>query len=477
MKKSMFLLMIPILILFISCSSTEKDDNLSDDLSDDLSDEVLTESDETTDESADTSEPDNNIETDDETVDEESDEDSENGEFLSGFDIAGKDCITDIPQGRIILATARNYSDYDAPWRVYVFILKDDGTIFDTEKFFETDPDLRGIGFNSNGRLAAISSWKTGHVTLFALIDSTLCIADTEIVLPNLKVNGDNKERVIFDEIVFHPSDPYKLLLVSGNILETSDYNNYNGGIYTMTVDRFGKAVISEDRPQMHVPSAFTVLPGGNKAVVIGGKEFITEEGSGVGSSGPDDLALLDLTTQTPQVIKWFDIWGATGVNSSTPSVKSIGVADNGYIMIANSSEYSDDTGKIKLFQYDGNETISHVSTFSNAALDAPYYIALNDEGTTAIVLNSLFKGATLSIDEGVMSYTKKETHDLTEPMIKLKTAPFINHVLIHSFRSSNDESSSITIAEITAEGLNELSSTQIPLKDGFSAQNMAVTD
>ena len=475
MKKIMFLLMIPFLLLFISCSGTEKETN--DETVNDVDDSET--NDALNDEAADTFEPDNNIENDDDLADEEgsNDEDSETGEFLSGFDTTGKECIADIPQGRIILTTARNYSDYDAPWRVYVLILKDDGTVVDTEKYFETDPDLRGIGFNSNGRLAAVSSWKTGHVTLFALIDSTLCIADTEIVLPNLKVNGDNKERVIFDEVVPHPTDPYKLFLVSGNIIETGDYNNYNGGIYTMTVDRFGKAVISEDRPQMHVPSAFTVLPDGNKAVVIGGKEFITEEGSAVGSSGPDDLALLDLTTETPQVIKWFDIWGATGVNSSSPSVKTIGVSDNGYLMIANSSEYSDDTGKIKLFQYDGNETISHVSTFSNAALDAPYYIALNDEGTTAIALNSLFKGATLSIDEGVMSYTKKETHDLTEPMIKLKTAPFTDHVLIHSFRSSNDESSSITIAQITAEGLNELSSTLIPLKDDFSAQNMAVTD
>lgn len=473
MNKAMFLLMISVLILFISCSSTEKDDNLSDD----LSDEALAELDEMTDDSADTFEPDNNIETDDETVEEGNDEDSENGEFLSGFDTTGKECITDIPQGRLILTTARDYSDYDAPWRVYVLILKDDGTIVDTEKFFETDPDLRGIGFNSNGRLAAVSSWKTGHVTLFALIDSTLCISDTEIVLPNLKVTGEDVERVIFDEVVPHPADPYKMILVSGNILETGDYSNYNGGIYTITVDKYGKAVISEDRPQMHVPHAFTVLSGGKKAIVLGGKEFITEEGSGIGSSGPDDLALLDLTTETPQVIKWFDIWGATGVNSSTPSVKSIGVSDNGYIMIANSSEYSDDPGKIKLFQYDGNETISHVSTFSDAALDAPDYIAINNAGTTAIILNSLFKGATLAIDEGTVSYTKKETHDLTEPMIKLKTAPFTDHVLIHSFRSSNDESSSITIAEITTEGLNELSSTLIPLKDDFSAQNMAVND
>ncbi|HSW60932.1 MAG TPA: hypothetical protein VLJ60_09045, partial [bacterium] len=208
MKKIMFLLMIPVLILFISCSGTEKE-TTDDELSDDLSDEVLTESDEVNDESADTSEPDNNIETDDEAVDEESDEDSENGEFLSGFDIAGKECITDIPQGRLILTTARDYSDSEAQWRVYILILKDDGTIFDTEKYFETDPDLRGIGFNSNGRLAAISSWKTGHVTLFALIDSTLCIADTEIVLPNLKVNGEEVERVIFDEVVPHPTDPY----------------------------------------------------------------------------------------------------------------------------------------------------------------------------------------------------------------------------------------------------------------------------
>ncbi len=475
MKKIMFLLMIPFLLLFISCSGTEKETN--DETVNDVDDSEP--NDALNDEAADTSEHDNSIETDDDLADEEgsNDDDYETGEFLSGFDSSGKDCITDLPQGRIILATARNYSDSDAPWRVYVLILKDDGTVVDTEKYFETDPDLRGIGFNSNGRLAAVSSWKTGHVTLFALIDSTLCISDSKIVLPNLKVNGEEVERVIFDEVVPHPADPYKMILVSGNILETGDYNNYNGGIYTMTVDRFGKAVISENRPQMHVPSAFTVLPGGNKAIVIGGKEFITEEGSGIGSSGPDDLALLDLTTETPQVIKWFDIWGATGVNGSSPSVKSIGVSDNGYIMISNSSEYSDDTGKIKLFQYDGNETISHISTFTDAVLDAPYYIALNDEGTTAIILNSLFKGATLGIDEGVMSFVKKETHDLTEPMIKLTGEPFKNHVLIHSFRSSNDESSSITVAEITTEGLNELSSTLIPPKDDFSAQSVTVQD
>ena len=474
MKKMIFLVLVSGLF-FISCSTSENsknDEEVSDKGCDgfEMSDTSYDE------ETIDNIMADSNEENDDfEENDEYSDEDSETGEFISGFDIAGKECIADIPQGRIILTTAKNYSDYDAPWRVYILILKDDGTVVDTEKYFETDPDLRGIGFNSNGRLAAVSSWKTGHVTLFALIDSTLCISDTEIVLPNLKVNGEDVERVIFDEVVPHPTDPYKMILVSGNIIETGDYNNYNGGIYTMTVDRFGKAVISEDRPQMHVPSAFTVLPGGNKAVVIGGKEFITEEGSAVGSSGPDDLALLDLTTETPQVIKWFDIWGATGVNSSSPSVKTIGVSDNGYLMIANSSEYSDDTGKIKLFQYDGNETISHVSTFSNADLDAPDYITLNDAGTTAIVLNSLFKGATLAINDGEVSYTKKETHDLTEPMIKLKTAPFADHVLIHSFRSSNDESSSITIAEITTEGLNELSSTLIPLKDDFSAQSVTV--
>lgn len=475
--KNVFLVL-SVLLLFVSCSDdpesvTTDDFEMTDDATND-----------TTDESTDNTVTDNEVADADEAVvdsDEESDdaelndEDSESGEFLSGFETAGKECITDIPDGRIILAVTRNYSNSDLPWRINVLILKDDGSIVDTEKFFEVDSALEGIGFNSNGRLAAISSWKTGHVTLFALVNSTLCISEKEIVLPNLKVNGDSTERVIFDEIVADPNDPYKLFLVSSNILKIDDNNNYSGGIYTMTVDKFGKAVISEDHPAMHVPSAFAILPGGKKALVLGGKEFIAGEGSSPGSAGPEDLALLDITGKTAQVIKWFDIWGATGVNSSVPSIKSIGVSDSGQIMISNSSEYSEDPGKIKLFQYDGNETISHVSSFTNAVLDAPCYITLNNEGTTAVILNSLFKGATLGIDEGTMTFVKKETHDLTEPMVKLTGEPFENHVLIHSFRSSNDDSSSITIAEITPDGLNELSSTQIPLKDDYSALNMAV--
>lgn len=429
-------------------------------------------------EQPDTFSPDVNGEVDNEfpeNDEEQNDSDNEEEGFLSNFEIEGKECIENIPEGTIFLVTARNHSDNTVPWRVQVFILKDDGTIFDTEKYFETDVDLRGIGFNSNGKLAAVSSWKTGHVTLFALVERTLCIAENEIVLPNLKVSENSTERVIFDEIKPHPVDPYKLILVSSNTIATNDYSNYSGGIYTMSVDKFGKAVISEDYPAMHVPKALTILPGGKKAIVLGGKEFITEEGSNLGSSGPDDLALLDLTTKTPQVTEWFDLWGATGVNSSGPSVQSIGTSDNGYIMIANSSEFSDDSGKIKLFQYDGERTISHLSTFTHPDLDSPDFIALNNEGTVAVVLNYLFKGATLSIKDEDLSYVKKETHDLTAPMIRLNFEPFKNHLIIHSFRSSNDEASSITIAEITSEGLNEISSTQIPLTDEFSPQNLAI--
>ncbi|HNW82562.1 MAG TPA: hypothetical protein PKG52_06675 [bacterium] len=424
-----------------------------------------------------------NIDTSDESVadtegsddSEITDEDSAPEGFLSGFDTEGKECFENVPDGRLILATIRNYNDSEAAWRVQIFVLKDDATVIDTGKYFETDSDLEGIGFNSNGRLAAISSWKTGFVTLFALIDSTLCIAQKEIELPNLKVVDQTKERVIFDQIVANPADPYKFYLVSGNVLEKGDYSNYNGGIYSMTVDKYGKAVISEDHPEMHVPSAFTILPGGKRALVLGGKEFITEEGSSIGTAGPDDLALLDLETDIPEVIQWFDVWGATGVNGSGPSLRSIGVADNGFVMIANSSEYADDPGKIKLFNYDGDKTISFLTDFTDAALDSPDYIAMNDEGSVAIVLNSLFKGATLGVTDSAISYVKKETHDLTQPMIKLSGEPFQNHVLINSFRSSSDESASITIAEITVDGLVEKSSAQIPLEDGYSLESLAV--
>jgi len=406
--------------------------------------------------------------------DEVTDNDTVSEEFLGDFDPTGKTCVTDLPQGRILLTTARDYDDTDAPWRVYIHVLKDDGTLVDTEKYFETDPDLRGIGFNSNGRLAAFSSWKTGHVTLFALVERTLCIAQTQITLPNLKVNGDSTERVIFDEVTADPNDPYKLYLTYGNPLKISDYSNYSGGIYTMTVDSSGHAQIAEDHPQMHVPGAFTVLPDGKRAVVTGGKEFITEEGSNLGSAGPDDLAILNIEGNTPTVLKWFDIWGTEGESGGGISVKTLGVTDKN-IMIANSSEYSEETGVIKLFSYDSDDNLTQIATFTDDSLDAPDYIALSNDGMTAIVLNSLFKGATLSVGADSVTYVKKETHDLTEPMIKLKGEPFEDHVLIHSFRSSSDESSSITISKIKPEGLEEVSLTPLVLKDDFSAQNIAV--
>ena len=476
--KSGFIFFIGIFFLISGCSSSDKKDATDIDQPND-SDTAVADI-EQSDESENDTDPDDETVADTEESDDSeiTDEDSAPEGFLSGFDTEGKECVSDIPDGRLILATIRNYSDSEAAWRVQIFVLKDDATVVDTGKYFEVDPTLEGIGFNSNGRLAAISSWKTGFVTLFALVDSILCIAQIEIELPNLKVVDETKERVIFDQIVAHPADPYKFYLVSGNILEKGDYSNYNGGIYTMTVDRYGKAVISEDHPQMHVPSAFTVLPGGKRALVLGGKEFITEEGSSIGTAGPDDLALLDLETDIPEVIEWFDIWGATGVNGSGPSLRSIGVADNGFIMIANSSEYADDPGKIKLFKYDeGDDTLSHLLSFTDASLDSPDYIAMNDEGSVAIVLNSLFKGATLGVTDSAISFVKKETHDLTQPMIKLSGEPFKDHVLINSFRSSSDESASITIAEITAEGLIEKSSAQILLEDGYSLENLAIQE
>jgi hypothetical protein len=248
---------------------------------------------------------------------EASDDDTVPEEFLGDFDMTGKTCVTDIPQGRIMLTTARDYSDSELAWRVYVHVLKDDGSIVDTEKYFETDPDLRGIGFNSNGRLAALSSWQTGHVTLFALVERTLCIAQTGIKLPNLKDRGDSTERVIFGEVTANPNDPYRFFLTYSNPLETSDYSNYSGGIYTMTVDSSGHAEISEEHPEMHVPGAFTILPGGKKAIVKGGKEFIIPQDDSVGSAGPDDIAILNIEGDTPTVIKWFDLWGTPGENGS----------------------------------------------------------------------------------------------------------------------------------------------------------------
>lgn len=475
MKK---LLIVLTSVIFVSCSTSGSgnSDDLSDnsDQSDYLSDESEL-SDQSDHLSYDSDLSDDFDQSDQSDESEVPDKDTFSGEFLGDFDATGKTCVTDIPEGRIMLIIARDYSDTEAPWRVYVHVLKDDGTVIDTEKYFETDTELRGIGFNSNGRLAALSSWKTGHVTLFALVDRTLCIAQEGIVLPNLKVNGDSTERVIFDEITADPNDPYRFYLTYGNSLKTSEYSNYSGGIYTMTVDSSGNAVIAEEHPQMHVPKAFTILPDGKKAIVIGGKEFITEEGSNLGSAGPDDFVILNIEGKTPSVVKWFDVWGVEGENSSGPSMKTVGVSLNNDILIANSSEYSDDPGLIKLFSYDGNETLDLVTTFSNDALDTPDYITLSDDGKTAVVLNSLFKGATLGIDGEDITYVKKETHDLTEPMIKLEGEPFNNHVLIHSFRSSSDESSTVTIAEITSAGLNEIKLTPVELNDDFSAQNIAV--
>jgi uncharacterized protein YrzB (UPF0473 family) len=143
--------------------------------------------------------------------------------------------------------------------------------------------------------------------------------------------------------------------------------------------------------------------------------------------------------------------------------------------MMANSGEYSEEPGVIKLFSYDGNETLTQITTFTDDSMEDPDYIAMSNDGQTAVVINSFFKGATLAIGEEDVTYVKQETHDLTEPMIKLKGEPFEDHVVIHSFRSSNDESSSITIAKIASEGLEEKSLTALELIDDFSAQNIAV--
>lgn len=472
MKK--FLIVI-VLLVFVSCSTSGNGNSDDFDLSD-QSDYSSDESDQS--EMSDQDLVDNQgIEDADEIVDEDqeevADEDTEPGEFLGDFDMTGKTCVTDIPEGRIMLVLAKKYGDEEAAPRAYVHVLKDDGSIVDTEKYFETDQDLRGVGFNSNGRLAALASWKTGHITLFALVERTLCVAQTGIALPNLKVNGESTERAIFDEITADPNDPYRFFLTYGNPIETSDYSNYSGGIYTMTVDSSGHAEIAEEHPEMHVPGAFTILPDGKTAVVKAGKEFIAEEGSSFGSAGPDDIALLNIEGETPTVIKWFDLWGTEGENGSGISAKTIGVSGD-KIMIANSSEYSEETGVIKLFSYDGNETLTQITTFSHEDLDAPDYIAISNDGNTAVVLNSLFKGATLAIGEDI-TYVKKENHDLTEPMVKLKGEPFEDHVLIHSFRSSSDESSSITVAKIIPEGLEEISLTALELIDDFSAMNLAV--
>ncbi len=413
--------------------------------------------------------------TDDTLIGEDADEmpDTDEPEFLSGFDTTGKTCLTDIPEGRIILATAKDYTDSEAPWRVYVLVLKDDGTLIDTGSYFDTDKTLEGIGFNANGRLAAVSSWDTGFVTLFALVGRTLCIAETGIVLPNLAEN----ERVIFDQITADPADPYRFYLTYGNPITTDQYSNYSGGIYTMTVDDTGHATILTDHPAMHVPTAFTPLPGGTLAVALGGKEFILDEGSSLGTAGPDDLALLSISTNTPEVLQWFDVWGTPGANGSGPSVKNIGVDGGGNLLIANSSEYAEDTGVIKLLSYDGGTgTMTTQAEFLDATnLDSPDYLVLNNAGDTAVVMNGYFKGATLGITADAITYVKKETHDLTQPMIKLHGAPFVDHVLISSFHSSNDESGSITIAEITAEGLVEVSSTQVPLSDSYMLDNLTV--
>ncbi|HSA34193.1 MAG TPA: hypothetical protein P5077_10745 [bacterium] len=459
------------LLLFIGCSSsgtTEHDedtlvnDTATDETADTAADDAATPTDDTTDTVAPDEAADDILTDDGETPD------SDDG-FLSGFDTTGKTCVTDIPDGRIVLATANDYQDDTAPWRVWVLVLADDGTLTDTGKYFETDKKLESIGFNANGRLAAVSSWETGFVTLFALVGRTLCIAQTGIVLPNLA----ESERVIFDQITADPLDPHRFYLTYGNPITTDEYSHYSGGIYTMTVDDTGHAEIATDHPAMHVPTAFTPLPGGMLAVALGGKEFFSDELT----AGPDDLAVLDLSGDTPLVLQWYDVWGTPGANGAGPSVKSIGVsADGDYLLIANSSEYAEDPGLIKLLSNDEfADGITELVEFSDAALDSPDYLVLNNAGDTAVVMNGYFKGATLAVTDEAITYVKKETHDLVQPMVKLYRPPFADHVLISSFRSSNDESASITVAEITAAGLVEVSSTPVPLTGTFMIDNLAV--
>jgi len=184
---------------------------------------------------------------------------------------------------------------------------------------------------------------------------------------------------------------------------------------------------------------------------------------------------LLDLKGNVPSVIKWFDIRGTPGERGMSPAASSIGTSQSGLILVPNSSDYSEEPGVIKLFQFDGNDEFTLLDTFEDALLDTPDYAVINDEGTAAVVLNSFFKGATLSIDESELSFVLKENHDLTRPMIKLNIEPFKNHVIIGSFRSSNDESVSITLAEITPDGLIEKSSTLVPLEDGYSLESFAI--
>ncbi|HNT28490.1 MAG TPA: hypothetical protein PKH10_09975 [bacterium] len=461
---------IAVLLLFIGCSSsstTEQDEDtpVNDTATDETTDTVANDDDATpTDNATDTATPD---EAADDILTDDGEAPDSDGGFLSGFDPTGKTCVTDIPDGRIILATANDYQDDTAPWRVWVLVLADDGTLTDTGKYFETDRKLEGIGFNTNGRLAAVSSWETGFVTLFALVDRTLCIAETGIVLPNLAEN----ERVIFDQITADPRDPHRFYLTYGNPLATDEYSHYSGGIYTMTVDDTGHAELLTDHPEMHVPTAFTVLPGGTLAVALGGKEFFADELT----AGPDDLAVLDLSGQTPQILQWYDVWGTPGANGSGPSVKSIGVSGNGHLLIANSNEYAEDVGLIKLLSYNGETGITELTTFSDPALDSPDYLVLNGTGDTAVVMNGYFKGATLAVTDEAITYVKKETHDLVQPMIRMHGEPFGNHVLISSFRTSNDESASITLAEITATGLVDVSSTPVPLTGTFMIDNLAV--
>jgi hypothetical protein len=461
-------------LVFFGCNNPEKE---NDDDFTDLPDTEYPDDTETDDGSEKSDEmTDEQIEPDEtEMPDDHIDVPDEDEEFLSEFDTSGKKCVTDIPQGKIILATSRNYSETDAPWRVHILVLKDDGSLVDTEKHLETDSDLRGIGFNLNGQLAAVSSWKTGHITLFAVVGNSVCVAQEGIILPNLKDRETTVERVIFGEVVPHPRDPYKILLVYGNTIVPSDYSNYLGGIYTMSVDKTGKAVISEDYHPMHVPKAFTVLPCKTKAIALAGKDFITKEGDTYPSQSPEDLVLMDISGDTPEVIEWFDVWGTPGERGMGPGTSSTGTSQNGLVLIPNSSDYSEEPGVMKLFQFDGTDKMTLLDSFEDALFDSPDYAAINDEGTAAVVLNSYFKGATLSIDENELSFVLKENHDLVRPMIKLNSKPFKNHVIIGSFRSSNDESVSITLAEITPSGLVEKSSTPVIFKDDYSLESFAI--
>jgi len=396
------------------------------------------------------------------------DEDQPSG-FTLDFDKSTKTCV-DTTDGKIILATAmRRENNRSVDGRIFLFILKDNGTIEYTGKHFPIDPQPRGIGFNANGKLAAVSSWETGSIDLIAVSDNSVCLVEKDIFLPNRKVQpDDNYERVIFQKIVADPNDPYKIYLVSGNPLENSNLN-YGGGVYSLLVNSSAKAeFLTDDHFAVHVPDTMAILPGGTHAIVPGAKTFTVPEGSNVGNQGPEDIAVVNLSGDIPEAVHWEDLW------LGSLSSESVGISDNGYVLMANSMMNAEDTGSAKLFKVKDDYSLENIDMIDN--MEEPSYVAMNRAGNSALIAG-LFEITVIKIENDKLSKVSViDDQQLVDPMILIKSAPFEDHVLVHGFRSPQSESTSISLLKIGANGDVELiSSLPVEIEEGWRIENLAV--